>query len=297
MSNNPIQSNQRSSVEPPAFALFLGKIPRALLSFLMIVVIVIWSLPLVGLIISAFRPFTEASSSGWWTVFANPLFTLDNFRAALASEAVLSGFINSVLITLPTTFLVVLVSAATAFALIWTDLPGRKWLFAFIVGLLVVPPEITLFPTLVILQALKLVNTYPGVWMSHVASALPFGVFLLGSFFAQIPRELMEAARVDGAKTWQIMFKIVLPLSGAALASLAVFDFMWVWNDLLRALVIIPDPTLRPLTAILANLGGGYGEYVTVVAAGAVMLMIPPLIVFLFAQKAFIRGVLAGSVK
>jgi len=275
----------------------LMRVPAAAFHVVMLGAIVLWSLPLIGLVINAFRPFTTATSSGWWTVFSNPEFTLDNFRTALSSKELLSGLINSLLITVPTTFLVVAVAAAAAFALTWTDLPGRVWIFTFIVALLVVPPEITLYPSLVILKQVGLINTFPGIWLSHTASAMPFGVFLLGSFFAQIPRELMEAAKVDGAKTRHLLFRIVLPLSSSSLASLATFDFLWVWNDLLRALVIIPDPSIRPLTAVLANLGGGYGEYITVMAAGATLLMLPPMLVFLLAQRAFIRGVLAGAVK
>jgi ABC-type glycerol-3-phosphate transport system permease component len=133
--------------------------------------------------------------------------------------------------------------------------------------------------------------------MSHVASALPFGVFLIGSFISEIPCELVEAAKVDGAKTVQQFTKIILPLSGSALMSLATFDFLWIWNDLLRSLVIIPDTSKRPLTAILANVSGGYGEYISVIAAGATLLMLPPVLVFLLAQKSFIRGVTAGAMK
>jgi alpha-glucoside transport system permease protein len=275
----------------------LTRISKGSLNTIMIGAILMWLLPLLGLIINSLRPFTTATSSGWWTVLTNPEFTLDNYRTALSQDELFSGFTNSVLITVPTTFLVVTVAAAAAFALIWTTLPGRKWMYTFIVALIVVPPEITLYPSLVILKELKLVNTYPGIWMSHLASAMPFGVFLLGSFFSQIPRELMEAAKIDGANTRHLLLRIVLPLSGSALASLATFDFLWVWNDLLRALIIIPDPSMRPLTAVLANSAGGYGEYITVQAAGATLLMLPPLIVFLMAQRAFIRGVLAGAMK
>jgi alpha-glucoside transport system permease protein len=286
-----VLNTQRKSVP------LMQKIPRSLLSLIMLASMVLWSLPWVGLIINSFRPFTTATSSGWWTVFSKPQFTLDNYKTALSYGDLLSGFVNSILITLPTTLLVVAFAAAAAFALIWTNLPGRNWLYAFMVGLLVIPAEITLYPTFVILKSIHLVNTYPGIWMSHVASALPFGIFLLGSFFSQIPRELMEAARIDGARTHQLFLRIVLPLSGSALASLATFDFLWVWNDLLRALVIIPSPDIRPLTAVLANSAGGYGQYITVQAAGATLLMIPPLVVFLIAQRAFIRGVIAGAIK
>lgn len=275
----------------------LARVPKLFFSVVMIAMIIGWSLPWVGLTITAFRPVNAATGSGWWTVFGSPSFTLDNFSAALNSQGLWRAVLNSLLITVPTVLLVLVVSAAAAFALIWTDLPGRKIIFAILVGLLVVPPEITLVPTLQILKVLGLVNTYPGVWFSHVSSIMPFAVFLLGNFFGQVPRELVEAARVDGAGTFRVLLQVILPLSWSAIASLAIFDFLWVWNDLLRALIIIPDPSLLPLTATLANLGGGYGENITVMAAGAVLLMVPPLMVFLFAQRAFIRGVLTGAVK
>lgn len=275
----------------------LANVPQIIFALVLTSAIVLWSLPVLGLVVNSFRPYTNATSEGWWTVFTNPVFTLDNYRTALSYGEIYSGFVSSVLITFPTTALVVIASAAAAFALIWTDLPGRRLIYTFMIALLVVPPEITLYPTLVILKDVGLVNTYPGIWMSHVSSALPFGVFLLGSFFAQIPRELIEAAKIDGARTHHLMLLVVLPLSGSALASLATLDFLWVWNDLLRSLIIIPDQNMRPLTAVLANSAGGYGQYITVQAAGATLLMIPPLIVFLLAQRAFIRGVIAGALK
>ncbi len=260
-------------------------------------VVLVWLIPLIGLVINSFRPFTDATGSGWWTVFINPKFDLSNYKAMLGMQNLSTGLINSVLITFPTTLGVVLVCASAAYVFTLTDFPGRLMLFAFVTGLIIIPPEITLYPTLVILKMTHLVNTYPGVWMSYIASTVPFGVFLLGSFMIQIPRELLNAAKIDGAKTRHMLFNIVLPLSGPAIASLAIFDFLWVWNDLLRALIIIPDSSIRPLTAVLANSAGGYGEYITVQAAGAVLLMLPPLIVFLTAQKAFVNGVMAGAIK
>lgn len=292
-----IGSLTRVRASTPSTNMLLTRVPRMVFSGFMLMAIVVWVLPLIGLITSSFRPFTDAASSGWWTTVGDPNFTLGNFREALGASGFLRALVNSLLITVPTVILVVITSSLAAFALIWTGLPGRKWLYAAMVGLLVVPPEITLVPTLNILKTLHLINTFPGIWLSHISAIMPFAIFLLGNFFAQIPAELVEAARVDGAKARHVLFRVVIPLSGAALASLATFDFLWVWNDLLRALVIIPDPNMQPLTAVLANLSGGYGQYVTVMAAGAVLLMIPPLLVFLLAQKAFIRGVLTGAVK
>lgn len=273
------------------------KILRTAISLVMLIAILVWLLPLIGIVINSFRPYTDATSSGWWAVIRSPVLTFENYKVALSSGDILSGFINSILITVPTTFLVLVFASTAAYALTCTDLPGRKGIYTVVVALIVIPPEITLYPTFIILKAMKLVNTFPGIWISHASSAMPFGIFLLGSFFSQIPIELFDAAKVDGAKTKDILFHIVLPLSGSALASLATFTFLWVWNDLLRALIIIPDSAIRPLSAALANASGGYGQYITVQAAGAVLLMIPPLVVFLTAQKSFIRGVLAGAIK
>lgn len=273
------------------------RVAPILLHLVIFSVIALWVLPLIGVVMNSFRPFTEATGSGWWTVVRNPKFTLDNYRQMMGMKDLYSGLINSVLITVPTVILLVLVATSAAFALLRTGIPKGRLIYSLIVGMIIVPPEITLYPTLVILKTLHLVNTYPGIWMSHIASATPFGVFLMGSFIQQIPNELFEAARMDGAKLRHLMFKIVMPLAGSAMASLAIFDFLWVWNDLLRSLVIISDPSMRPLTAVLANTAGGYGEFITVQAAGAVLLMLPPLAVFLLAQKYFIRGVLAGAVK
>jgi alpha-glucoside transport system permease protein len=191
---------------------------RFVLNAAVVCLVAAWLLPLLGLVINAFRPFTEASSSGWWTVFVKPDFTFDNFQMAMASGSMVTGLVNSVLITIPSTVLVVAVSAAAAFGLVWTDLPGRRWVLASLVALIIVPPEITLYPTLVILKALNLVNTFPGVWFSHAASATPFGVFLMASFFMQLPGEMFEAARVDGARPAQQFMKVGLPLSGSAVA-------------------------------------------------------------------------------
>ncbi|MGA9596770.1 MAG: carbohydrate ABC transporter permease, partial [Acidimicrobiia bacterium] len=167
--------------------LLLTRVPRVVFSVFMVAAILVWVLPLIGLVISSFRPFTDATSTGWWTTIGNPNFTLGNFKEALGASGFLKAFVNSLLITVPTVSLVVVVSSFAAFALIWTDLPGRRWLYAAMVGLLVVPPEITLVPTLNILKTLHLINTFPGIWLSHVSAVMPFAIFLLGNFFAQIP--------------------------------------------------------------------------------------------------------------
>ncbi len=259
--------------------------------------VIAWSLPWIGLIVTAFRPFSQAASTGWWTVFTTRTFTLQNFATALKANGLWRAAMNSFIITIPTVLLVLVVSSLAAYALTWTRMPGKKALYAIFAGLLVVPPEITLVPTLKVFRALGLSDSFPGIWLSHVSAALAFGIFLLGNFFAQVPRDLVESARIDGTGEFGLLRRVILPLSGTALASLATFDFLWVWNDLIRSLVIISDPTKQPLTAVVANMSGTYGANITVQAAGAVLLLIPPLIVFMLAQKAFIRGVLTGAVK
>jgi alpha-glucoside transport system permease protein len=268
-----------------------------LLPLLFALVCILWCLPLLGVIVTSVRPASGTATTGWWMIIADGLATLENYAAALQAPNMTSGLLNSVLITLPATILAVAIAACAAYALAWTDIPGRLRIYGLVVALMCVPGEITLIPSLIIFRTVGLVNTYPSIWISHATAALPFGVFLLWNFFARIPSEIVDAARVDGAGPVRIFWNMILPLSPSALAALAIFEFLWIWNDLLRALVILPNPAIRPLTAAVANLGGDHGENIALIAAGAVILMVPPIVVFLLGQKAFVRGVLAGAVK
>lgn len=264
---------------------------------LLAVLIVIWVIPLCGVFVNSFRNFTNASSSGWWKAFSENAFTLDNYKKMVSQSKFILGLKNSIIITLPTVVFVLLFSSFAAYALFFTSVPGRKKIYAIIGALIIIPAEITLAPTLIILKSIHLQNTYPGIWMSHVSATLPFGIFPLGAFMSGIPQELTYAAKIDGAGVMSIYQKIVLPLSVPSMTTLAIFDFLWVWNDLIRAIIVIPDSQFRPLTAVLANAGGGYGEHLTVQAAGAVLLLLPPLVFFLSTQKAFERGAVAGAIK
>lgn len=257
----------------------------------------IWLMPLLGILVNSFRPFTNAASTGWWKLLSERQVTMDNYQRMLSDAKFLRGFKNSVLITLPTILLVMVVCSMTSYGLVFGKLRCGRKLYLLLCGLIVIPAEITLLPTLIILRTLGLANTYPGIWMSHIANIIPFGVFLIGSFMKSIPMDLIEAAEIDGCSVWRIFTRIIFPLSSSSVASLAIFDFLWVWNDLLRSLVIIPNVKMQPLTAVLANSAGGYGEYVSVQAAGAILLLLPPLLVFLLFQKAFVNGVLQGAVK
>ncbi|NLV85209.1 MAG: carbohydrate ABC transporter permease [Spirochaetales bacterium] len=258
---------------------------------------VIWMLPLFGVIVNSFRPYTNAVGSGWWKVLSEKVVTLSNFKTMVSDSKFLMALKNSALIAIPSVFFAIIVCSMTAFGFIFGKLKHGKKLFSLICALIIIPAEITLLPNLIILKTLNLQSTYPGIWLSHVANIIPFGVFLVGSFMLSLPNDLVEAAEIDGCSKWTTYSKIIFPLSLSAIGSLAIFDFLWVWNDLLRSLVIIPKTSRQPLTVVLANSVGQYGERITIQAAGAVLLMLPPLLVFLLFQKAFINGVLTGAIK
>ena len=258
----------------------------------------IWLLPTVGLLITSFRPASEILASGWWEVFAGRInFTLDNYDTVIGSQGMGQAFINSVTIAVPATILTVLVAALAAYGFAWVDFPYRDTAFLVVVALLLVPIQMTLLPLVELLRDIGLYFTLPGLWLAHVVYGLPFGVFLLRNFFITLPRDLIEAARIDGATNWGIFRTIVLPLSVPALASFAIFQFLWVWNDLLVALVFAPRPGGLPMTTQVNSLLGTFGTEWHLLAAASFLIMIVPLIVFFSLQRYFVQGLLAGSVK
>ena len=226
-------------------------ISAAIKLLVVVFLIMVWVLPLCGVLVNSFRPFRDAASSGWWNALSEHRFTMDNYRRMSSQGKFLQGLKNSILITFPTVFFVLFFSSIGAYGLFFTSIPHRRGLYEFIAALIIIPAEITLAPTLVILKSVHLQNTFPGIWMSHTAATLPFGIFLIGAFMSGIPKELVYAAKIDGAGTFRTYFEIVLPLSASSMVSLAIFDFLWVWNDLLRALIVIPDSRYRPLTEYL----------------------------------------------
>jgi len=241
-------------------------------------------------------------STGWWTVFRNPFlsgqFTLENYRSVLTAQSMGRAFLNSVIITVPGTLLPVLVAALAAYAFAWMDFPLRRTLFIIVVGLLVVPLQMTLIPILRLYNRTHLAGTFPGIWLAHTGYGLPLAVYLLRNFFAEIPRDLFESAFLDGASRWTAFTKIVLPLSVPALASLAIFQFIWVWNDLLVALVYLGGTEkVAPLTVRLSSLVNSLGQNWHLLTAAAFISMALPLVIFLSLQRYFVRGILAGSVK
>jgi alpha-glucoside transport system permease protein len=272
-------------------------ISRSPVHIALLFISVIWLVPTVGLAITSFRPRDQIQATGWWTTFNDFAFTLHNYDLVLENARMGSSFVNSLIITIPSTLLPLFIGAAAAYAFSWISFPFRDTIFLIIVGLLVVPIQMALVPLLRLFRDMGVADWYVGIWLAHTAFGLPLAVFLLRNFFITLPRDLIEAARVDGGSNFLIFRRVVLPLSVPALASYGIFQFLWVWNDLLMALVFISDSDLFPMTKRITEMQGTYGAEYNLLASGAFLLMIVPLIVFFALQRFFVQGLLAGSVK
>ena len=224
-------------------------------------------------------------------------FTLDNYSSVISQNGMGRSFLNSLIITIPGTVIPILVASFAGFAFAWMKFPGRNLLFIFLVALIVVPIQATLIPVLRLLADTHLVATFPGIWLAHTAYGLPFAIFLLTSFFGSLPKELLESAYLDGASNMRVFYRLILPLSVPAIASLAIFQFLWVWNDLLVALVYLQTPSKAPMTLTISNLVSSFGTQWQLLTAAAFISMILPLIVFFALQRYFVEGITAGAVK
>jgi alpha-glucoside transport system permease protein len=261
----------------------------------LLVIAVFWLLPALGLLVASLRPEAANSETGWWTVLDHlSSLTLDNYRSIIDNPLIAHSFWNTVLITVPATLLVVFVASLAGYAFAWIDFPGRDWAFVIVVALLVVPIQIALIPVAQLYGRLGIYGDISGVVLFHVAFGLPFAIFLLRNFFAGIPRELLEAARIDGASEWKVFRTVVLPIGIPAIASLAIFQFLWVWNDLLVGLVFA-DTSHAPLTVAIRSQLRQFGTNFDVIAPAAFLSMIVPLAVFFAFQRYFVQGLLAGS--
>jgi len=275
----------------------------------------VWSLPTIGLFLSSFRAEEAVKTEGWWTIFTNPQLTLDNYTTVLesggqASPNMWEHFLNSLAIVLPATVIPISIALFAAYAFAWMEFPGRKWIFVGVVSLMAVPLQMSLIPLLqlytggahigsfTIFPDLDLNGKALSVWLTHTGFGLPLAIFLLYNYVAGLPKDIFEAARIDGADHYKIFWKLVVPLSVPALAAFGIFQFLWTWNDYLIALTFLgSNADAHPLTIRLANLSGGRGQDWHVLTAAAFVTMSVPLVVFFSLQKYFVRGLLAGSVK
>lgn len=299
----------------------VGRVRRRLNSrtatLVSILIAALWTVPTFGLLISSFRPEDEIKNNGWWNFFTDPKMTLENYNDVLFGRSASAGqlsayFINSLVITIPSVLFPLAFCSLAAYALAWIKFKGRDWLYLFIFALQIVPLQMALVPLLrffsqgVTLGGVTLMPAWDlegperfiQVWFAHTCFALPFGIYLLHNFVSELPGELMEAARVDGATHPKIFRSIVLPLITPALAAYGIFQFLWVWNDLLVALIFAGGRSnTAPLTVRLAELAGTRGNEWQRLTSGAFVSILIPLIVFLSLQRFFVRGLLAGSVK
>ena len=260
----------------------------------------LWTLPTFGLALSSVRPEKQIKTNGWWTFFTNPQLTLDNYRAALGSDSGVNlghALISSAVITIPSVLIPLGLASLAAYAFAWVDFKGRNALFVAVFALQIVPIQVTLLPLLKLFNKTHLSDTYWTVWLAHSCFALPLAIFLLHNFMREIPRELIEAARMDGAGHVQILFRVLLPLLTPALAAFGIFQFLWVWNDLLVSLTFVSTPDLAPVTVGISNLSGTRGTAWHLLSAGAFIAIAVPMAVFLSLQRFFVRGLLAGGLK
>ena len=272
-------------------------ISRGALHVVLLTVAVIWLVPTLGLAVTSIRPRSDILGSGWWESLSTLRFTLSNYEDVLGSQGMGRAFVNSLIITVPTTIIPVLVGALAAYGFAWLRFPGRDVIFLLIVACMVIPAQTVFVPLLRLFRDAGLTKGFIGIWLVHSAAALPFAIFLLRNFFVGLPRELIEAARIDGASHLSVLRRVVLPLSVPALASLGIFQFLWVWNDLLEALIFVQSPDNQPLTVRMSQLLSTYGTEWHLLSAGAFILMIVPLAVFFSLQRYFVRGMLAGAGK
>ena len=273
-----------------------------LVKALVLIIGVAWTVPTAGLLISSLRQEVAVSTTGWWTVFAHPFeytqYTLANYERVLTAENMFDAFLNSLIVTIPATVIPITLAAFAAYGFAWTKFRGRSFLFAVVVGLLVVPLQMSLVPLLRLYGNYDLVGSFVGVWLAHTGFGLPLAIYLLYNYISQLPKDIFESAYLDGATPFTAFTRLVIPLSFPALASFAIFQFLWVWNDLLVSLVFLGTNTeVAVLTVRLNNLVGSRGAAWHLLTAGAFVSMVVPLIVFLSLQRFFVRGLLAGSVK
>jgi alpha-glucoside transport system permease protein len=280
--------------------------PRVLVSIILGIIAVAWLFPLIGIVITSFRTKDATDNYGWWTVFtdwAHAGWSAQSFVDAFDGLNLPQSFVNSLAVTIPATVLPIMFAAMAAYAFTFLEFKGKEVYFAVILSLLVVPVQIAIIPILQLFVWVKnnlgfdIIGQYPAAWIVHASFALPLAIYILRNYMSTLPNSLIEAARVDGASHFQIFWRLVVPMSVPALASFAIFQFLWVWNDFLVAYIFIGQGPNAVLTQGLYDLLGQYGQGWQKVAAGSIITVIVPLIIFFALQRYFVRGLTAGAVK
>jgi len=280
-----------------------GKIlSRLLLHTTVIFIAFLWLVPTVGVLVTSFRLAQDVANSGWWTVFENIFsqvrFTLRNYQVVLSRMGIGRAFLNSFIITIPSTVIPLGIALFAAYALAWMRFFGRTTIFMIMIALLVVPLQMTFIPILQIFNKTGLAGTFPGIWLAHAGYGLPLAIYMLHNFISELPKELIDSACIDGASLFYIFLRIILPLSVPIVASLTIFQFLWVWNDLLVALIYLGGTLdVAPVTVRISSLVGSYGQDWELLTAAVFISIIPSLVVFFSLQRYFVRGILAGSIK
>jgi alpha-glucoside transport system permease protein len=268
-----------------------------LVRIILAIICVAWLIPLVGTFITSLRSEGDANSTGWWTVFSHPALTLSNYDNVIKQADLGTAFINSLAIALPATFIPILIAAFAAYAFTFMEFRGREVLFVIVVSLLVVPNFVSFVPILKIYANIHLAGQFPAAWLAHIGFGMSLAIYILRNYMATLPRTVIESAQIDGATHFQTFYQLILPMSVPALASFAIFQFLWVWNDLLVALVFIQPGPNAPITVATAQLIGQQGQNWNLVTAGGFFSMVVPVLVFLSLQRYFVRGLTAGAVK
>jgi len=275
---------------------------RTPLHITILVFATIWLIPTLGLLITSIRSPSSIAGSGWWTVFpklfSGGQFSLENYAGVIMKQGLGRSFLNSLFISIPATAISTLVASFAAFGFAWMKFTGRRVLFMILVGAMIVPLQMTFIPILPIYSKIGLAGTFPGIWLAHTAYGLPLATYLVQSFMAGIPKDLFDSAAIDGASTLRTFWSIVMPISVPALASVFIFQFLWIWNDLIVALIYLGGkPDVAPITVSIANLVTNMGQDWELLTAAAFVSMALPLVVFFGLQRYFVRGILAGSIK
>ncbi len=273
---------------------------RLALHIVLVILMIVWLLPTIGMLVNSFRPAADVSRTGWWTALSpTAQFTMENYQHVLAQNGLGQAFINSLFITIPATIIPIAVASFAAYAFAWMRFPGRDVLFIIVVGLLVIPLQTTFVPILRLFRDLGIAGDFLTVWLAHTGYGLPFAIFLLRNYMGGLPREVFESAAIDGASPATAFFRLALPMSVPAIAALVIFQFLFVWNDLLVALIYLGAanaPNL-PLTVLVANLSNSLGGEWHYLMAAAFLSMALPLLVFFGLQRYFVRGITGGAVK